>query len=67
MKELEPEETEYEDKEVDSIIADGEMCDHEEDEEVIPTKITFNDHFINKLCIVEHYDEECNKQPLIYQ
>lgn len=44
-------EPEYKDEDVDSIIEDGEKCDHEEEVEVISSKRIFNDHFRNKLII----------------
>lgn len=44
-------EPEYKDEDVDSIIEDGEKCDHEEEVEVISSKRTFNDHFRKKLII----------------
>ncbi|CAH1436663.1 unnamed protein product [Lactuca virosa] len=43
MEEPEPEEPRYEDEDVDSIMADNDRCDHEEDDEVISSKRTFNE------------------------
>ncbi|CAH1443560.1 unnamed protein product [Lactuca virosa] len=61
------EELQYLDEDVDSVLEDGEKCEHEEDDSVISSKRifkrTYNDHFLNKLCSVK--DEDCNELPAV--
>ncbi|KAL4564918.1 hypothetical protein LXL04_028994 [Taraxacum kok-saghyz] len=45
-------------EDVDSQLYDNEKWEHEEDEEVVSTKRTTNDHFINKLYPIEFEDQK---------
>ncbi|CAI9304035.1 unnamed protein product [Lactuca saligna] len=66
------EELVYSEEDVDSVLADDENCEHEEDECVTSSKRIFkrayNDKFLNKLCpvLVEDEYEKGNELPAVY-
>ncbi|CAH1439196.1 unnamed protein product [Lactuca virosa] len=65
-EEPDDEEPVYSEEYVDSVLADDESCEHEEDESVTTSKRifkrTYNNKFLNKLCpvVVADEDEEGN-------
>ncbi|CAH1444143.1 unnamed protein product [Lactuca virosa] len=71
-EEPDDEELVYSEEDVDSVLADDENCEHEEDECVTSSKRifkrTYNDKFLNKLCpvVVEDEDEKGNELPAVY-
>ncbi|CAH1430084.1 unnamed protein product [Lactuca virosa] len=71
-EEPDDEELVYSEEDVDSVLADDENCEHEEDESVTSSKRifkrTYNDKFLNKLCpvVVADEDEEGNELPAVY-
>ncbi|CAH1422220.1 unnamed protein product [Lactuca virosa] len=66
------EELVYLEEDVDSVLADDDNCEHEEDKSVTLSKRifkrTYNDKFLNKLCpvAVEDEDEKGNELPTVY-
>nr|KAJ0214890.1 hypothetical protein LSAT_V11C300145080 [Lactuca sativa] len=56
----------YSEEDVDSVLADDENCEHEEDESVTSRKRifkrTYNDKFLKKLCPVVVEDEDEKRQ-----
>ncbi|CAH1414017.1 unnamed protein product [Lactuca virosa] len=71
-EEPDDEELVYSEEDVDSVLADDENCEHEEDECVTLSKRffkrTYNDKFLNKLCpvVVEDEYEKGNELPAVY-
>ncbi|CAH1443732.1 unnamed protein product [Lactuca virosa] len=71
-EEPDDEELVYSEEDADSVLADDENCEHEEDESVTSSKRifkrTYNDKFLNKLCpvVVADEDEEGNELPAVY-
>ncbi|CAI9284541.1 unnamed protein product [Lactuca saligna] len=72
-EEPDDEELVYSKEDVDSVLADDENYEHEEDESVTSSKRifkrTYNDNFLNKLCpvVVEDEDEKGNELPAVYR
>ena len=71
-EEPDDEELVYSEEDVNFVLEDDENCEHEEEDSVISSKRifkgTYNDKFLNKLCLVvfADEDEEGNELPTVY-